>query len=83
MSVSAEDVAAIGRMFRAIDHIDALPAVRKALQRKPRGFALAEGITPCPNCGQPMRYRIDTDIKGMAECQTFGCVAFDSMSRGA
>jgi predicted metal-binding protein len=67
--VTADDVAAIARMFRAVDAIDADVA------RDGRPLPLRR-VIPCPNCPGRLAYVQLTAIKGAARCTTPGCVDF-------
>lgn len=65
--VTDEDVAAIHRMFAAIDVIDAAIAGKKLP---------TFGEVQCPNCPGSIRFSQRTPIKGAACCSTAGCVEF-------
>lgn len=80
MPVTAEDRAAIGRMFAAVDAIDAdIARKRKTLPTR--------GVIRCPNCGAPLAYVQLTEIKGAGLCRTpVGrelCVDFAPLARVA
>lgn len=74
MAVKAEDVAAIGRMFRAVDVIDEHIAARR--MKLP-----ARGVVKCPNCPGSIAFVQLTEIKGAARCSTAGCVDFAPLWR--
>lgn len=70
-----ETVAAIARMFAAVDAIDASVA-RRRLKYPNRGSV------PCPNCKGRIAFVNFTPIKGAARCSTPGCVDFAPIDRG-
>lgn len=65
----AQAVAAIARMFAAVDAIDDHIARRRL--KLP-----ARGVVPCPTCGGKVAFVQLTEIKGAARCSTPDCVDF-------
>lgn len=65
--MQAMEAAAIARMFKAVEVIDA------AVTRYPN-----RGQVQCPNCKGTLTFINTTRIKGGARCSTPGCVDFMS-----
>jgi hypothetical protein len=70
MAVSPADVAALGRMFAAVDAID------EHIGDPPRRPFPCRGVVTCPTCGTRLVYVQLTPIKGAGRCETPGCVDF-------
>jgi hypothetical protein len=64
-----ENVAAIARLFAAVDAIDEDVAAKQ----KPYPN---RGAVPCPTCGGRIAYVNLTEIKGAGRCSTPDCVDF-------